>query len=185
MRHLRVLAQDVWYAVRTSVNNTEPLFWSEPNRDLFRQSLYEARQIYGFDLSGLRFCGPQVSFYIKPGDGFELPEIMQWIKQTFAVRFNVLDGRTGHIWGDRYWSEIVDGPPEWAEEYVFAPVVCGRKGWRRIAAGGVGGRGKRGPVAGKPARDAEGRPRTGLRAVKPPPQSGSPRRPASRSGIRL
>jgi hypothetical protein len=172
----------VWYAVRTAVNDTEPLFWSEPNRDLFRQGLYEVRQIYGFELSGLRFCGPEVSFWIKPADGFELPKIMQWIKQTFAVRFNVLDGRTGHIWGDRYWSEIVAGPPEDAKEYVFAPVVCGRKGWRRIAAGSVGGRQKRGPAARSPARDAEGRPRTGPRAVKPPPQPDSPRSTAASRG---
>jgi hypothetical protein len=178
MRHLRVLAQGVWYYVRTSVNDTEPLFWSEPNRDLFRQGLYEVRQIYGFELSGLRFCGAEVSFWIRPADGFELPVIMQWVKQTFAVRFNVLDGRTGHIWGDRYWSEIVARPPEWAEGYVFVAVVRGRKGWRGIAAGSVGGRGKRGPSAGNPARDAEGRPRTGRRADKPPQRPGSPRGPA-------
>jgi hypothetical protein len=174
----------VWYEVRTSVNDTEPLFWSRPNQDLFKQGLYEVRQIYGFNLSGLRFSGPEVSFYIKPGDGFQLPEIMQRVKQTFATRFNVLDGRTGHIWGDRYWSEILAGePPEWAEAYVFAPVVCeGRKGWRRIPAGGVGGRGKRGCPAGKPTRDAGVRHRTGLRAVKPPPQPGSPRRTAASRG---
>jgi hypothetical protein len=131
----------------------------------------------------LRFSGPEVSFYIKPDDGLQLPEIMQWIKQTFAVRFNVLDGRTGHIWGDRYWSLILPGePPEDAEAYVFAPVVCGRKGWRRIAAGSVGGRGKRGRAAGGLARDAEGRPRTWLRAVKPPPQPGSPRRTTASRG---
>jgi hypothetical protein len=176
MRKIRLLAQGVWYEVRTSVNDTEPLFWSRPNQDLFRQGLYEVRQIYGFSLNGLRFSGPEVSFYIKPDDGLQLPEIMQWIKQTFAARFNVLDGRTGHIWGDRYWSEILPGePPEWAEAYVFVPVVCGRKGWRRIAAGSVGGRRKRGGPAGKPTRDAEGRPRTGRRAVKPPPRPGLPR----------
>jgi hypothetical protein len=174
----------VWYEVRTSVNDTEPLFWSRPNRDLFKQGLYEVRQIYGFELSGLRFSGPQVSFYIKSADGFQLPEIMQWIKQTFAARFNVIDGRTGHIWGDRYWSLILPGePPEDAEAYVFAPVVGGgRKGWRRIPAGGVGGRGKRGPTPGSPAWDVEGRPRTGLKAGKPPPQPGSPRRAAASRG---
>jgi hypothetical protein len=173
----------VWYAVRTSVNNTEPLFWTEPNRDLFRQGLYEVRQICGFELRGLRFCGPQVSFFIKPDDGFQLPEIMQLIKQTFATRFNVLDGRTGHIWGDRYWSEIVAWPPEWAEEYVFAPVVCGgRKAWRRIPAGSVGGRGNHGSSAGGPARDAEGRPRMGWRAGKPPPRPVLPRRAAAPRG---
>jgi hypothetical protein len=133
----------VWYAVHTSVNDTEPLFWSRPNQDLLKQALYEVRQIYGFNLSGLCFSGPQVSFYIKPADGFQLPEIMQWIKQTFAARFNVLDGRTGHNSGDRYWSLILPGgPPEWAEAYVFAP-------------GSVGGRVKRGRAAGGPARDGE------------------------------
>jgi hypothetical protein len=174
----------VWYDVHTSVNNGEPLFWTKPNRDLLKQVFYEVRQIYGFELSGLRFSGPQVSFYIKPADGYQLPEIMQWIKQTFATRFNVIDGRTGHIWGDRYWSEILPGePPEWAEAYVFAPVVCGgRKGWRRIAAGSVGGRVKRGAVTGNPARDAEGRHRTGRRADKPPPRPVSPRRTAASRG---
>jgi hypothetical protein len=38
---------------------------------------------------------------------------MKWIKQTFAQRYNALTGRTGHIWGDRYWSAILEGePPE-------------------------------------------------------------------------
>jgi REP element-mobilizing transposase RayT len=182
MRKIRLLTADAWYFVGTAVNNTEPLFWSEPNRDLLRQVLCEAWEIYVFELRGLRFSGPEVSFWIKPDDGLQLPEIMQWIKQTFATRFNVLDGRSGHIWGDRYWSAIVAGPPEWAEEYVFAPVVCGRKGWRRIAAGSVGGCGKRGPPAGKPAQDAEGRPRTGRRAVKPPLRPVSPRRAAAGHG---
>jgi hypothetical protein len=166
MRQIRLLAQGVWYEVRTSVNDTEPLFWSRLNQDLFKQGLYEVRQIYGFELSGLRFSGPQVSFYIKPADGFQLPEIMQWVKQTFAVRFNVIDGRTGHIWGDRYWSEILSGePPEWAEAYVFAPVICGagRKGWRRIAAGSGGSGRKRDAAPSNPARDTKGRPRPGRR----------------------
>jgi hypothetical protein len=33
------------------------------------------------------------------------------------VRFNVIVGRTGHVWGERYRSEILAGdPPEWAKE---------------------------------------------------------------------
>jgi hypothetical protein len=32
---------------------------------------------------------------------------MQWMKQVFAQRYNAAAGRTGHIWGDRYWSRIV------------------------------------------------------------------------------
>ncbi|MDR1230946.1 MAG: hypothetical protein LBK61_06045 [Spirochaetaceae bacterium] len=101
MRKLRILAVSVWYFVCTAVNNREPLFWSALERARFMRVLNEARVRSVFELRGLGFDGPMVSFYIKPADGLELPEIMQWIKQTYAVRYNVHDGRTGHIWGDR------------------------------------------------------------------------------------
>ncbi|MDR1232362.1 MAG: hypothetical protein LBK61_13295, partial [Spirochaetaceae bacterium] len=83
-------------------------------------------------------------------------------KQTYAVRYNVHDGRTGHIWGDRYQSVIVEGPPEDAEEYVFAPVDCkaGRRVRKRGAGRGGGGAGS-GSLAADPARDAKGRPHVG------------------------
>jgi hypothetical protein len=107
------------------------------------------------------------------------------IFQTHSTRYNVYDGRTGHIWGDRYWSEILPGePPEWAEAYGFAPVVCraGRKAWRRIAANGAGCGWKRGGAAGKPDRDAGDRPRTGRRTVKRPLRPGLSRRAAASHG---
>ncbi|MDR1231122.1 MAG: transposase [Spirochaetaceae bacterium] len=156
MRALRILAASVWYFVCTAVNNREPLFRSPLERARFMRVLNEAWNRYEFELRGLRFCGPWVSFYLKPADGLMLPEIMQWIKQTYAVRYNVHDGRTGHIWGDRYQSEIVAGPPEDAEEYVCAAVVCkaerGVRRKRRRGADSGGG------SAADPAMDAKGRP---------------------------
>jgi hypothetical protein len=64
---------------------------------------------------------------------------MQWLKQTFAVRFNVREGRTGHIWGDRYWSQVLEGEPpagavevDWAtmEATAEAPMPVAR-GWKQ------------------------------------------------------
>jgi hypothetical protein len=139
------------------VNNREPLFWSPLERARFKQVLYEARARYAFELCGLRFIGPTVMFYIKPVDGLQLPEIMQWIKQTYSVRYNVYDGRTGHIWGDRYASWIVsEGPPEDAEEYVFGSAVCeaeSRRVRRLVKAGGG--------AAANPAAGTEGSPCAG------------------------
>jgi hypothetical protein len=185
MRKLRILAAGAWYFVGTAVNNREPLFWLPKERARLEQVLNEAREIYAFELRGLRFSGPWVMFYIRPADGFHLPEIMQWVKQTYSVRYNLYDGRTGHIWGDRYASEIVPGePPEDAEEYVFAPVVCpvSRRVRKRRAGCGDGGGAKRGPAPGNPARDAEGRPRTGRGTGKTPPQPDLPRRAAASHG---
>jgi hypothetical protein len=63
-------------------------------------------------MRGLRVEDDWLTFYLKPEDGLELPEIMKWMKQVFAQRYNRAEGRIGHIWGDRYWSEIVEGVPE-------------------------------------------------------------------------
>jgi hypothetical protein len=90
--------------------------------------LREAKGNYSFEMRGLRFEGAALSFYIRPEDGKELPNIMQWIKQTFSARFNVIVGRTGHVWGERYRSEIIAGePPEWAEEVDWEMVKAKAK----------------------------------------------------------
>jgi REP element-mobilizing transposase RayT len=77
----------------------------------------EARLRFVFEIRGLCLEDDWLSFYIRPADGLELPAIMKWMKQVFAQRYNRLAGRIGHIWGDRYWSGIVDeGEAERAEE---------------------------------------------------------------------
>jgi hypothetical protein len=115
MRTLRILTASVWYLVCTAVNNREPLFWSPLERARFMRVLNEAR-------AGFRRA--TVSFYIKPDDGLELPEIMQRIKQTYAVRYNVMKHLDGHLWGDRYWSKVLEGePPE--EEIPVNGTECG------------------------------------------------------------
>jgi hypothetical protein len=78
---------------------------------------------------------------------------MKWMKQTFAQRYNRAMGRTGHIWGDRYWSRILEGePPEEAN--------AGRAG---VSANGVRPpRGKNeaapgfSPISPRPAAPAPG-----------------------------
>jgi hypothetical protein len=106
-----MLKPDVWYQIRTAVNNRERLFHSDRALSLFAGVLAEATHRFVFEIRGLRLADDQLSFYIKPADGFELPRILKWIKQTFAVRYNRLAWRTGHIWGDRYWSMILEGEP--------------------------------------------------------------------------
>jgi hypothetical protein len=74
-------------------------------------------------MRGLAVGDECLSFYIKPADGLQLPRIMQWVKQTFSVRFNMRTERTGHVWGDRYRSEILPGePPEGVGEVDWAAV---------------------------------------------------------------
>jgi REP element-mobilizing transposase RayT len=106
----------VWYEIRTVINNREPLFRHRDVLALFGEVFGETEKLFAFEVRGLRLEHDLLSFYIKPADGFQLPDIMKWMKQTLAARYNARTGRIGHVWGDRYWSRILDGePPEWAE----------------------------------------------------------------------
>ncbi|MDR2028410.1 MAG: transposase [Treponema sp.] len=133
----------MWYEIRTRVNNREPLFRRFKALALFARVFLETKGRFEFEILGLRLEDNWLRFYIKPADGLELPAIMQWLKQTFAQRYNRLDGRIGHIWGDRYWSRIVDGEPELAEE---VPTGKGKAAW----GGGISNHGVR-PQGGKSA----------------------------------
>jgi REP element-mobilizing transposase RayT len=130
MRQLRILGQGVWYEVRTRINNREPLF-RQPNAlaiftAVFRQTMLR----FAFKIRDLSLEDDWLRFYIKPEDGLELPDIMKWMKQVFAQRFNAASGRIGHIWGDRYWSRIVEGEPvgeAGATEATGGPLSNGTK----------------------------------------------------------
>jgi hypothetical protein len=123
MRKKRILTQDAWYEVRTAINDREPLFRRRQTVAVFCRVFGEAGKRFDFELRGFRLDEEWLSFYIKPADGLQLPAIMQWVKQTFAVRFNRCADRTGHVWGDRYWSRVLEGePPEEAVEVDWTAV---------------------------------------------------------------
>jgi hypothetical protein len=119
----RELAEDVWYKVRTEINVGEPLFQLWWAVALLYAALRATKGRYTFEMRGLKIEGSWLSFYIRPADGFELPKIMQWLKQTFSLWFNLRTGRKGHTWGERYESEILFGePPDDVEEVDWAVV---------------------------------------------------------------
>ena len=111
MRKTRTLAQGVWYEIRSRINNRERILSLPTAASLFAGVFRETMLRFSFCFRGLRFDADRLRFYIKPEDGMELPDIIKWLKQVFAQRYNAQTGRTGHIWGDRYWSLILEGEP--------------------------------------------------------------------------
>jgi REP element-mobilizing transposase RayT len=124
IRKLRILKQGVWYEIRTQINNREPLFRESNVREIFNRVLRETELRFVFKVCCLRLEDDELRCYIRPEDGLELPAIMKWLKQTFAQRYNRETGRTGHIWGDRYWSRVVEGEPQENEENGAAATVA-------------------------------------------------------------
>jgi REP element-mobilizing transposase RayT len=118
MRKPRILAALTWYWVITAINRHEPVFLDRAAVELFNRVLREAGERFAIEVRHIVIQADRVSFYIKPADGFMLPIIMQWIKQTFACRYNALKRLDGHVWGDRYWSKVIVG--ELPEEEIPA-----------------------------------------------------------------
>jgi REP element-mobilizing transposase RayT len=121
MRPLRILRQKVWYEVRTRINNREPLFRHVRALAIFEKVFRQTMVRFVFMIRGLHLEDDWLTFYIKPEDALELPDIMKWMKQVFAQRYNAAEGRIGHIWGDRYWSRIVEGEPAGEEAAAATP----------------------------------------------------------------
>jgi REP element-mobilizing transposase RayT len=126
---------------RLPINNREPLFRRGSALAIFARVFHETELRFRFAVCRLSLEDDWLRFYIKPVEGLELPEIMQWLKQVFAQRVNQAEGRIGHIWGDRYWSRIVEGVPP-VEGEGEEPAVDGgetapgvRPRWRGKAAG--------------------------------------------------
>jgi REP element-mobilizing transposase RayT len=168
MRANRVLVAKGWYWVSTDVNNREGVFRLPWAVRMLREVLHDARGIYEFEVRGLRVGDDRVSFYINAVDGFQLPDIMQWIKQTFAVRFNLECGRSGHIWGERYWSVVLGRePPEWAE-------VCDLTAAEWVEGAEAAESGEATGMAALDRVQNEGSPHAGKRAKNPRVPPGSP-----------
>jgi hypothetical protein len=100
------------------------LFRKSKVRYIFTQVLHETELRFVFEVRCLRLEDDWLTFYIRPKDGLELPAIMKRLKQTFAERYNRETGRTGHIWGDRYWSRVVEGEPPEGERNGGAAVIA-------------------------------------------------------------
>jgi hypothetical protein len=71
---------------------------------------------------------------------------MQWLKQTFAVRCNLRNNWKGHVWGDRYRSEVLKAEPPGEEERWTGPVMGveaseadGKPFWEEAGGGGTSG----------------------------------------------
>lgn len=82
---------------------------SEEMRELMLSVLGRAKSRYVFAMANFCVMGNHVHLLISPGKGESLSAIMRWVNSVFAMAFNRKTGQTGHVWGGRFFSRIVDG----------------------------------------------------------------------------
>ena len=88
---------------------------SRPMKALFIEVLKRAKQKYDFDVENFCVMGNHFHLMIRPRNGARLSSVMQWIMSVFAMAWNRIHRLTGHVWGGRFFSQVVESLREFVQ----------------------------------------------------------------------
>jgi Transposase and inactivated derivatives len=97
-------------------------------KELFLAIIRRAKKKYNFEIENFCIMGNHFHMIIRPGEGEYLSSIMQWILSVFAMAYNKVNGLTGHVWGERFHSSIINSIRELIHTFAYIdlnPVVSG------------------------------------------------------------
>ena len=112
MRSLRILQNGATYHVTSNIDHNDMSLLEPQFKMLFLDFVGKAKRKFHFRLWDFCIMGNHIHFLIQPGREGNLSEIMQWIKCNFAKAWNKAHNRTGHVWGERFYSRIIRGVGE-------------------------------------------------------------------------
>lgn len=107
MRGLRILVDGAFYYVTTEANRDEYIFDDKKVKNIYITVLEEAVTRFSFKIKNFNILRNKIELIIKPLGKNSLSDIMKWINQVFAVRFNKYKGYRGHVWRDRFKSTVI------------------------------------------------------------------------------
>jgi len=95
------------YHVVQRGNNKEKVFAGNEEKYLFINILAEARVKYGFFINA--YCIMDNHYHLIINDnGQDISKIMKDINYKYAKYFNYIYKRSGHVFQERFFSEIID-----------------------------------------------------------------------------
>ena len=109
MRNPRKYKLGAFYHVFARINLQEHILKDDEIKDMFEKVLERANIKFDFRLIHLMVMDNHIHLLIKPiGEPELLSKIMQWVLSVFAIQFNKKFNRKGHVWYDRFKSNIID-----------------------------------------------------------------------------
>ena len=113
MRKPRVLACDGKagkYHITAKANLAEFILEPDSIKEMFLDILKEAKIQKKYRFSVINFCimDNHVHLILRIEVGESLSRLMQWVLSVFALRFNHMMKRKGHVWYDRFKSKLIE-----------------------------------------------------------------------------
>jgi len=128
MRHRRILLEGAEYHVTARINRGEKIFLAQEDRELFMDILKRTKKKFNFSIKNFCIMGNHVHLLIRPGPGVSLSKVMQWLLGVFAQLWNKKHNKSGHLWGDRFFSRIIMGFLDFLHVFLYInynPVMAG------------------------------------------------------------
>ncbi|QQO09480.1 REP-associated tyrosine transposase [Breznakiella homolactica] len=121
MRKPRVTKNGATYHITVRANRKEIIMYDKKTFNLFVKTIERAKQKYSFDVFNFCLMGNHVHIIIRPGVKESISRIMQWILSVFARAWNKIHNLSGHVWGERFYSKMIDNFREFTHtfEYLF------------------------------------------------------------------
>jgi REP element-mobilizing transposase RayT len=107
MRQNRQLEPNAVYHVTARINRGEMVFNEIAMRSLFLTFVTQVKKKYPCAIYNFCVMGNHVHFAIRPDADSSLSKIMQWLLGNYAKAWNKAHGVKGHLWGDRFFSNII------------------------------------------------------------------------------
>ncbi len=109
MRKPRELREGARYHVTARTNRREMILEPTVVKELLLGVIKRAKRKYRFRIENFCVMDNHFHLVILPAKNESLSAIMRWILSVFAMAYNRLLGLTGHVWGERFFSRIIEG----------------------------------------------------------------------------
>lgn len=113
-RHRRLKSFDSIYHVMVRNISDTPLFKDDDDKDKYLSYVKKYQDQFGFKVYGYCLMTNHGHFMVD-ANGADISKFMHGINQSYAQYFNRRHKRYGHLFQDRFKSEIVD-----SDSYLFA-----------------------------------------------------------------
>jgi putative transposase len=119
MRKPRVLLECARYHISARANRGEMIMADWGAKALFLEVVARAKEKYDFRIENFCVMENHFHFILQPGKGVSLSRIMQWILSVFAMAWNRLHGLKGHVWGERFFSKIIETAVQYFQVFRY------------------------------------------------------------------
>lgn len=128
MRKKRILCEGARYHVSARINNKELFLETPAFKFLMEHVIARAKKKYNFRIENYVIMNNHFHLIIIPREKESLSRIMQWILSVFAMDYNRLTGHSGHVWGERFFSLILQTFMQYIRTSLYIdnnPLVAG------------------------------------------------------------